>query len=274
MTRFVFHVNKPKAERIAEQFADGCRAAGHRCRVTKDMTPVPDAVGVFYGVVPETYAAFRFYMAARRAVYLDNGWLSTRDLPTFRFSWNSAQAFLRDMPPVVVGDIGLGLPKIEWRPVAGQALLILQSEQYFEFMRLGYTRDHWERRTRTMLQDLGYAVDIREKPTKRERPALTFFEQIARAEIVVSLNSASTVKALRYGIPAFCTLDCTPSPLAPVRVPPRGRAAKPNREGVLDMVARLASYEVTREDLTSGAAVERLLSVPPSNRQGYWYSHD
>ena len=269
---FIFYVNKPKAERLAEAMAAGVRNAGFKASLTTSMTPRPNSIGVFYGVVPETYAAFLFYKADGRAIYLDNGWLSTPSKPTFRFSWNSVQSFLQDMPPVRKwGTLTDKLPPLRGATVDRRALLILQSRQYFDYLRLGYTRDQWERVTTKILQDKGYDVDRREKPNKRERGAVTFFDQIASASVVVSLNSAATVKALRYGIPAFCMLDCTPSPLAPVKVPECGRAAPPDPKAVDDMCARLMAYEISLDQMKSGEAVDRIMAVPNHQRRGYWY---
>lgn len=274
LTKFAFHVHKPKAMALAKAFANGCRVQGYDCLIIPEKhTPRPDRIGIFYGVVPETYAAFSFYRAEGRAIYLDNGWLSTPELPTFRFSWNSAQPFLRDMPVSDEWDsVPKHLPVICHEPKPNRAMLVLQSRQYFENMRLGYTRDQWQRVVTKILAEKGYAVHAREKPTKKEPEAETFFDHLSRAEILVSLNSASTVKALRYGIPAFCLLDCTPSPLAPISIPQAGRAAPPDPEQVDEMCARMWSYEVTREQLGNGKAIDRLLSVPNDKRKGYWYA--
>lgn len=275
MMPFIFYAHKPKALKLAKWFHQGCLRRHVKCRIAQHTVPVPDHIGVFYGVTPDTYPAFRYYMAEGRALYLDNGWLSSPERVSFRFTWNGAQSMLRDMPRREDWEsITMPLPPITHAPVPNRALLILQSRPYFECLRLGYSRDQWEMVTRQMLERKGYDVVRREKPTTKDHGQPNFFDQLATAEIVVSLNSASTVKALRYGIPAFCILDSTPSPLAPARVPVAGRAAPPNREQVNDMCARLHSYEVTPEEIYMGHALDRMTSVPPELRRGYWYARD
>lgn len=269
--RFVFHVHKPKAQMLADMFAKGCRAQGYECRVTQDARPYPGYTALFYGVVPETYSAYRYYVSEGSAVYLDNGWLSTSGYPTFRFCWNGVQPFLRDIAPVRRYDYFPALPPINRVPQRDLALIILQSRDYFLNLRLGYSRDVWERATTRLLTFKGYRVESREKPTKKDPEAETFFDQMARAGVVVSLNSAATVKALRYGIPAYCTLDCTLSPYAPVKLPDVGMAAPPARADVDDMMKRLARYELTKEHFSSGEAVTRILEVRPEYRRGYVY---
>jgi len=269
----VFYVNKPKARRLATTLFNGARRMGYRLIITETMAPRPNSIGIFYGVVPETFSCFQFYRAEGKAIYLDNGWLSTRETPTFRFSWNSVQAFLSDMTPDVNWKHKVSeLPVVVPNPIPARALLILQSAQYFDFMRLGYTRGQWERVTTKILQDKGYTVERREKPTSKGQTGPNFFDQMARAGIVVSLNSAATVKALRYGIPAFCMLDCTPSPLAPVRLPQAGKAAPPDPAAVATMCARLMDYEITLEQLDNGAAIESIMGVQPEHRRGYVYA--
>lgn len=274
VTKFVFHTHKPKADMIAEAFQAGCRRLSYDCMICKDTTPRPGRVGIFYGVVPETFAAFSFYKADKRAIYLDNGWLWTPEINTLRFSWNSVQPFLRDMPIKDRWTKFFGpLPKIERRPVPGQALLVLQSRQYFDNLRLGFSRDVWERSVTRLLHGKGYAVTSREKP-KKKGEGVSLFEQLETAEIVVALNSAVIVKALRYGIPAFSMIDSTPSPLAPMRIPDPGRAAPPDPSAVARMCAQMASYELNMEELRSSHGVERILSVKPEKRRGLWYSKD
>lgn len=273
LPQFAFHVHKPKAASLAEQFRRGCRATGYDCKITKDHMPVKGHIGVFYGVVPETYACFRYYMSEARAIYLDNGWLSTKEYPTFRFSWNSAQAFLKDMEVATLKRIFYGpLPRLNYQPETDLALLVLQSRQYFENLRLPYSRDVWERATSRLLAHKGYRVITREKPTKKDPEAESFFDQISRAGIVVSLNSASCFTALRYRIPAFCTLDCTLSPYAPVRLPNIGRAAPPTKDEVQRLCATVGKYEFTRDMLTNGEAIQRFLAIHPEGRRGYWYN--
>ena len=153
----------------------------------------------------------------------------------------------------------------------GLALLILQSRPYFDNLRLGYSRDVWERATTRLLKSKNYIVMTREKPTKKEPEAESFFDQIAKADIVVSLNSAATIKALRYGIPAYCTLDCTMSPHAPARLPDAGRAAPPSIIEVRDMLYKLARYELTKDQFANGMAADIILSVKPELRRGYWH---
>jgi hypothetical protein len=270
----VFYTHKPKAKKLAKVLQAGARRAGFDMQVTDCFVPKPNAIGIFYGVTHETYSCFRFYMAEGRAIYLDNGWLSTPGKPTFRFSWNSAQAFLQNMPPVWNWKrLTDPLPAINRDPNENTALLILQSAQYFEFMRLGYTRDTWEKVTTRILEGKGYTVERREKPTSKDQKVENFFDQIARAGVVVSLNSASTVKALRYGIPAFCLLDCTPSPLAPMRIPDAGRAAPPDQQAVAEMCARLMAYEVSEAQMRDGEAIKRMMAVPTAHRKGYWYGN-
>lgn len=63
LTKFVFHVHKPKAAMLAKLMVKASRHALYDLKVTEDHHPVADRVGIFYGVVPETYAAFRYYMA-------------------------------------------------------------------------------------------------------------------------------------------------------------------------------------------------------------------
>jgi hypothetical protein len=271
LTRFVFHTHKPKAQALAEAFAKGCASRGYDCVVTSSPTPLPDRIALFYGVVPETYAAYRFYLLEGRAIYLDNGWLSTPERPTFRFCWNGVQPFLRDLEPVRRYEYFPSLPYLLRIPQRDLALLILQSRDYFTNLRLGYSRDVWERATTRLLTAKGYRVETREKPTKKDPEAETFFDQMARAGIVVSLNSAATVKALRYGIPAYCTLDCTLSPYAPVKLPDVGKAAPPTRADVHDMMKRLARYELTKADLAKGDAIDRFLAVKAEHRRGYTY---
>lgn len=270
--RFAFHAHKPKARALGEWFVEGCRKRGYDAVLAEGPMPYPGRIGVFYGVVPETYGAFLHYRADGRAVYLDNGWLSTPEAPTFRFAWNGVQSFLRNMRPVARLEGFAPLPEIDRRHRQDDlALLILQSPDYFTNLRLGISRDRWQSVITRLLTDRGFRVETREKPTKRSPEADTFFDQMARAGIVVSLNSAATVKALRYGIPAYCTLDCTLSPYAPVRLPKRGHAAAPSRAEVAALCRSLAAYELTKSQLTSGGAVDRILGVSQPERSGYWY---
>lgn len=273
LTKFVFHVHKPKAAMLAKLMVKASRHALYDLKVTEDHHPVADRVGIFYGVVPETYAAFRYYMAEGRALYLDNGWLSTREYPTFRFSWNSVQPFLQDMPEAPKSALAKfgELPKIQRQPQRDLALLVLQSRQYFDNLRLGYSRDVWVRATTRMLELKGYRVETREKPSKKDPEAETFFDQMARAGIVVSLNSAACLKALRYGIPAYCLLDCTLSPYAPVKLPDCGMAGAAPKEGVEELCRKLASYEITKDQIANGQAIAAMLGVRKEMRRGYWY---
>lgn len=270
--KFVIYANKPKAKRIAEWLRLGCQRKGYDLTIVQVGTaPRPGTIGVFYGVVPETYAAFAYYKAEGRALYLDNGWLSTPELPTLRFAWNGVQPHLAHMPIAETMAHFPALPDIKRKPIPDQALLILQSPYYFENLRLPYTRDGWQRAITHVLNSKGYDVVTREKPATKTDRGPSFFDQIATAGIVVSLNSAACVKALRYGIPAYCTLDCTLSPMAPVKIPDAGRAAIPNYDAVDTFCKRLSSYEMTTEELHTGAAVERFLLVPKQHRTGYWY---
>lgn len=272
-TKFAFHVHKPKALMLAETMARNTLQKGYDVVVTESRTPLADRVGIFYGVVPETYAAFCYYRAEGRAIYLDNGWLSTKDLPTFRFSWNSIQPFLQDMPLQEEGaSIRFGkLPVIRRKPEPDLALLVLQSEQYFWNLRLGYSREDWRKATTRLLELKGYRVISREKPTKRDPEADTLFDQLARAGIVVSLNSAASLKALRYGIPSYCLLDCTLSPYAPVKLPECGKAGAAAKSDVNALCHRLASYEIDKRDMGTSKVFDMLLAVPPENRRGYFY---
>lgn len=270
--RFAFYVNKPKAAKLAQQFSTGCRNKGFECILVSDGAPKPGYTGIFYGVVDSTYSAFRYYKGEGRAVYLDNGWLSTREKPTFRFTWNAAQSFLYDMNPVEDLTKFHTLPPISRKPERDLALLILQTPQYFKYLRLPYTREVWERATTRLLTMKGYRVEVREKPQTKNPDADTFFDQMERAGIVVSLNSAACLKAMRWRIPSYCTLDCTLSPLAPVRLPDVGKAAPPTIHDVDDLCRRLARYEFNRKDLTSGAFIQKIMAVPADKRRGYWYA--
>lgn len=272
---FVFYAQKPKAERLAHLFKRGASHQGYRCVVTSGNAPQSGAIGVFYGVSHDTYPTLRYYMAQGRAIYLDNGWLSAPSRETFRFSWNSIQSFLQDMPPDAERfKAASGLPPLDYRPVKATALLVLQSEQYFTLMRLPYTRDTWKAATTKMLKRHGYSVTPREKPRRKGDTAPSLFDMMARHEIVVSLNSAACLKALRYGIPAFCTLDSTLSPVAPVKVPKAERVAPPDEYAVKRLCMRIASYEVTREDLHTGTAIKRMMGIPEVKRRGYFYGID
>lgn len=269
---FVFYVHKPKAQMLATLFARGCRTQGYDCLITDTAGPHPDRIGVFYGVTSQTYAAFRYHMADGHAIYLDNGWLSTPEEPTYRFAWNGVQPFLRDLS--AVQKIALpDLPNLARRPQFDLAMLILQSPEYYDNLKLGYTRQVWQRATTRLLESKGYRIETREKPHKKGYETDNFFDQMARAGIVVSLNSAATVKALRYGIPAYCTLDCTLSPFAPVKLPDVGKAAPPTKQDVTDLCKRLAHYELTKESLNSGDAANRFLEVRAPQRKGYWYGN-
>lgn len=270
--KLVLYAMKPKGERLMKAFQNGARRAGYDCYIKRRTHVVPGAIGVFYGVTNQTYSIFRFYMAEGRAIYIDNGWLSTPNNKTFRFTWNGAQTYLLDMPvsPAWNPD-AYEMPDINWNPRPKDALLILQSPEYFEYMRLGYTKEQWERATTTILEQKGYNVFTRAKPTKQRPEIVPFLDTLERASIVVSLNSASTVKSLSYGIPSFCTLDSTLSPLAPVRIPEMGRAAPPNLQAVDDMRARMWSYEMTQDEMSNGNAIERIMAVPPEKRRGIWY---
>jgi len=274
--RFVFHAHKPKADMIADRLKTAATAAGYDLEITKKHYPKPGRIGLFYGVVPETYSAFCYYKAERSAIYLDNGWLSTPELPTFRFSWNGVQSFLQDMPPAPrQAVIRFGkLPELRRKPQPDLALLVLQSRLYFDNLRLGYSLETWTKATARFLEMKGYRVEIREKPTKKNTEAETFFDQMARAGIVVSLNSAATLKALRYGIPSYCMLDCTLSPYAPVRLPDRGKAGRPTKADVDTLCLKLASYEIDKVKLSSPQVFEQLLSPPPDKRRGYWYGKE
>lgn len=271
--KFIFHTTKPKSVSLAHLFAAGCKNVGIDCVVTHDAVPRPDRIGVFYGVVPSTYAAFQFYRAEGRAIYLDNGWLSQPHLPTFRFSWNSAQPFVRDITEPMPGWAKKhgDLPTIDYRQMPGRALVVLQTPQYFEFMRLGINRDLWQKRIANRLIDFGYVVEFREKPSKKNPEDESLFDCMARAEIVVSLNSASCLKSLRYGIPSYCTLDCSLSPVAPTAFPVQGKAAPPDPYAVEDLCSRLARYELTKDQLRHGYAARIMLRVPKERRRGYWY---
>lgn len=276
LQKFAFHVHKPKAEKLARQMREAARKAGYKFMIANEHRPVPNHIGIFYGVVPETYAAFQFYKAEGRAVYLDNGWLSTPEATTFRFTWNSVQPFLQDMPVAPKNSLNrfAPLPALKRQPERDTALLVMQSRQYFENLRLGYSRATWGRATTKLLEMKGYRVTVREKPNKKDPEAVTFFDQIAQAGIVVSLNSASCLKTLRYGIPSYCMLDCTLSPLAPMRLPDMGKAGAPSRPDVDDLCRRLASYEIDRRDMSEATVFDRLLSVPKPLRRGYWYSRN
>ena len=270
--QLAFYTHKPKSLRLAEDMQLGCTKANYDFKIMKaGSTPLPNTVGLFYGVVPETYATFRYYMAEGRAVYLDNGWFSTQGKPTFRFSWNSVQPHLQDLTPLANINAFPDLPPIERWPQTNRALLILQSPQYFENLRLPYTRDQWQRSVTKVLKMKGYTVETREKPRNKNQGGPSFFEQIARAGIVVSLNSAACVKAIRYGIPAFCTLDCTMSPYAPVKLPQVGMAAPPSKQEAQHFLRRLASYEITREEMRAGQAINSILKINNQKRRGYWY---
>lgn len=269
--KFIFYVHKPKASMIADWFLQGCVKQGIDCLVTEKMTPKPDRIGIFYGVVPQSYTAFRMHMAEKKAIYLDNGWTSSPERPTLRFTWNGVQSFLRDLEPWQNAPHIPALPHLVRKPQRDLALLVLQSKDYFSNMQLPYSRDVWERATTKLLTLKGYRVEVREKPTFKHTKEDSFFDQMGRAGIVVSLNSAATVKALRYGVPAYCTLDCTLSPYAPVKLPAMGLAAPPNPKEVADLCDRLSRHELTKTHMITGDAITRLMAVPPPKRIGYFY---
>lgn len=275
LPRFAFHVHKSKARKIANMLSKSAQVAGYDMIVVDTMAPLQDRIGMFYGVVPESYAAFRYYMLEGRAVYLDNGWASTDEKPTFRFSWNSVQPFLDDLvePKYPFHPETNGHPKLERNPEPDLALLVLQSEAYYRNLKLPYTRDTWVKATSRFLTAKGYRIEIREKPTKMAPEHATLAEQFGRAGIVVSLNSTVCLQSLLQGIPSYCLLDCTLSPYAPIRLPDIGKAAPPPRSEVLRLYSKLVYNDIPKFDLLDPKAITRINTVPKANRRGYWYHH-
>jgi len=272
--KFVFHTHKPKARALAEAMLTGSVRAGVDYIPTGERTYFPDRIGIFYGVVHETYDLFMEYRRNKGAIYLDNGWFSSEALPTFRFSWNSAQAFLKDHPMSPESSI---LRFAELPPLKkglrkpDNALLILQSRQYFDFLRIGMTRDEWEEQTTRMLRAKGYWVETRDKPNKKDPGARSFFRQMSRAGIVVGFNSAAVLKAMRYGLPGYCTAPSTINPYLDPEVPPLGEAEPLPPHIVNDLCLKLASYEIDKVDLSNGKVFEQIMSVPEEKKRGWWY---
>ena len=179
INRFVFYVHKPKARKLAGLFTLGAKKAGYECIISDANRIFPSHLGVFYGVVPDTYKTFEAYLVRGQAIYLDNGWLSSPEEPTLRFSWNGAQPFAYDIPPFRK-SLAPPLDTIVRNPKQNLALLVMQTPDYFKNLRLPYSRDRWKANTVAMLEGKGYKVEIRDKPRKGGPKQPSLNDQLAR----------------------------------------------------------------------------------------------
>lgn len=273
---FVVYVHKPKARAIATSLAIGAAQRGYRLRISEvGGVPRPDEIAIFYGVVPDTWKAFALARAEGRAVYLDNGFLNSDNCRTLRFAWNGVQAAPEALRAAPERALYLGayapVPDRKMPPEArGTALLCLQSPQYFDNVRAPHTWAGFARSAEHMLMALGYRVVIRPKPRKNEK-VLPLYRWFNMAGIVVSANSSASVRAVSVGVPGFCLLPSTMSPLCPQTVPEVGTAHVPAREDVQAFIDRLASQEVTYPELETGAALDLIMGVADDNRKGISY---
>lgn len=276
MTGFAFHVTKKKGRILAALLADGMERRGVPYRILEQgQQPTDKETLILYGVMPSNYDRFLKAARARRAIYLDNGWLSRPETPTYRFSWNSVQPFLSHLlkAPARLKALNYPAPIERVRPPNGStALVCLQSPDYFHNLRLPFGRDEWLGFVQRNLTDKGYTVAVREKPRLPFPGRFGLEEQIDDAALVLSLNSATSLRAMERGVPAVCTAECTLTPIAPNEVRSPGQMHAPYRDHMAGVLERLASTEFTTDEMQSGAALDLILSVTPDRRRGIWYA--
>lgn len=277
MPKFAFVTHKPKAEVVAKAFQKGANALKMECRVTKKPMIRRDEIAVFYGVVPSTFFAFLENRAAGSLIYLDNGWLSHPHNKTFRWAWNGVQADPQSLWPDPDHHQKLGNYLHPWskrrlpEPDKPTALVCLQTPQYFENVGVPFSRDTWCKALWRHLRSEGYYVAVRPKPSKAVPETHPLETEIDAASLVVSLNSAVTVRALARGVPAVCSLPTSLGNLVPCIPPPPTKLEPPDQGRVLDTFQRLASADFTLDELASGDALHRMLSVPEHDRKGLSY---
>lgn len=269
--KFVFLYTKSKGERIAESFMDGARRLGHPCRITPSQATIEqNEILVSYGILYSTRHIFKRKSKRGKAIYLDNGWITTKAKPTLRWCWNGVQPFYADLPqtthkPFLMAPAG----RKQYNP--REALLCYQSEEFFNHLGLDYTQREWAMKTKRRLEALGYFVTVRHKPTKARPEQEPLEDQFERVGIVVSLSSALTLKALDAGVPAYCTLQCSMSECAPAYLPNVGAAPPIVKDEVDQMISTLHGCDMTYEDLENGAGLLKMLAVPTAQRRGFWY---
>lgn len=277
MKRFVFYVQKPKAVMIARSFAAGAERMGYKCRiVSADHPVIPKSIGVFYGLCGATFETFRAYRHARRAIYLDNGFLSHRKRVSFRFAWNGVQPRHEDLGyDPSWRDRFSECWSVDWHPKRDHCLIVRPSVMYPQFLRMGTTVDEWCSTWTTLLKRYGWTVHTRQKPTKHLPETQPIWEDMRRMGMTVSMASAASLCGLRNGIPALVTLPsairaapameapCTPEEVAPV-----------DMGEVNGMCAGVASHEFTLPELEDGTAIHMMLLIPPAKRIGHWYARD
>lgn len=273
-----FVIHKPKARKIAERAKLGFEARGIPFReIYPNQEPERDEVCLFYGTSPQTFPTFLRCVKEGRALYLDNGFLNGRGETTLRWAWNGQQAHpssLRKSPE--------DLPRLGWsRKVkpqsitknrATRALIVLQSPEYLRNFHIETTQNEWLNGICNRLREKGWDFDVRRKPTKENPAPEPVEDAFKRYGLVVSLNSAATVKALAVGVPAYCDLNCTMKAVTLPGIPYAGSAVVPDHSKVERMLAKLAWADFTYGDLVSGKAIMRMMKTPTDQRKGIVYA--
>jgi len=277
MARFVFVTHKKKGERIADLFKFGAHLRHHDCRVIEGGGEIhKDEIGVFYGVVSETRRLYEECLARNKALYIDNGWLSTLEERTLRWAWNGVQANSSTLPPKP-GRLGrFHWPKYQNRAEANgkpSALLCMQSPGYFEHMDLTFSFMQWRSHMIHLLRSLGYSVTVRLKPQTKDRQTSNILDQLKQHTIAVSLNSAISAVAITNGIPAFCTLPSTLSDACPRVIQKPKNLKYPTYALIAPVLARAAYADFTYAELQNGTMIDMVMALKPKDRKGFYYGH-
>jgi len=268
--KFVFLFTKPKGEQIAETFAEGARSLGHPTRIITGGGVGDEEVLVVYGVLDKTRALFKKKRRQGRAIYLDNGWVTSKATPTLRWCWNGVQPHYADLPRAMYQN-SLIAPVGRSDVQEDEALVCFQSKEFFDHLGLSYSQAEWVASVSQRLGNLGYKVTVRHKPTRAHPEHETLDSQLSRVGLVISLSSAITLKALAAGVPAFCTLHCALSECAPAYLPEIGKAIMPSKEKIEELISTLHGCDMTYEELQNGTAVQKILDVPANKRRGFFY---
>jgi len=270
--KFVFIPQKAKARIIARRFIGGSNRVGIHSRADPRGVLSPEDIGVFYGVNDQTLPLFRRLCKENRAVYLDNGWMVDQKIRTFRWSWNGLQAHYDtlDPDPAKLRRIGtfMGVDPIKPLHETNNILIVLQSEQYFQWFTPETSRRKWLSGVVAQARAAGFTPVIREKPSPKDPRRNTLDEVLSHMRAVVSYNSAVSVRAMCRGLPVIATGPSTLNAMFPREIPPIDELVTPTPKAVHGFLSRLVHGEFTVEDLLSGEIIKEIAHVNPDRRYG------
>lgn len=254
---------KQKSEDLAEAVI-----AGHKGLVLREPEHLPA------GLIPVVVGAWRttahwlhkFASERRPYVYVDNGYFRPyKEGGYFRATLNGLQLVADDgrtQPSDYLRFQDMGVSVKSWQPEGEHILLVLQTSQWFDMMKLD--RETWVRDVLTELeQHTSREIRIREKPGKRTpgSPDTSIYEDMVGAHAVVALSSNCLIQATCEGIPIFPRGVCAATPLGNSSFKNIERPWRPDfREPVY---RRLAGAQWTMEEIAGGKMWEAIRQGNP-----------